>query len=156
LTRRDRITILLEYLIDVREGLPEKERVRGDEMIALMCEAWNSPAYQELERLLPHLRSSERSLYWHLCERFLRYGEVRKAWCRKCGYHHAGQVGQIHRHPPGRAITLQPRVIRTVDYAVDDDKVSLGIAWLEERYRGEAALPKAVLMCESERRLRVA
>jgi len=156
MTRRDRIAVLVEYLIDVREGLPDKEPIHADELIALMCQAWNSPAYQELERLLPLLRKHERRAYWHLCERYLRYGECRVAWCRRCGYHHASKAGQVHRHPPGRAVQLRPKVLRVVNHAVDDALVGVALNWLDAHWQGEAVIPKAVLAVESERRLRAA
>ena len=131
MTRRDRITLLLEYLVDVREGLPDKEPEHGDELIALMCKAWNTPAYQELERLLPYLRDADRQAYWHLSERFLRYGERRVAWCRRCGFHPAAQAGKLHAHPPGRSVTLQPKVVRVVNYAVSEPCVMRGLDWLD-------------------------
>lgn len=154
MTTRERITVLLEYLVDVREGLPEKERSRSDEMLALMCEAWNSPPYQELERLLPLMRWAEPRNYWHLAERWLRYGEARRAWCRRCGLHHASEIGKIHVHPPGRSVTLQPRIERTWHPAMDPHLADRGVEWLERHFRVEPELPKAVLVCESERRLR--
>ena len=148
--------MLLEYLVDVREGLAD--RSNGDwefgSVLALMCEAWNAPAYQELERLLPYLRDTEPRRYWHLAERYLRYGEVRVAHCRRCGHHHASQIGSVHRHPPGRAITLKPVILRSLHKGIDELSVSLAIDWLEDHFHGEVALPKAVLEVESERRLR--
>jgi hypothetical protein len=165
MTRRERIEVLLEYLIDVREGLPEKEPVRGDEMLALMCEAWNSPAYQELENLLPRLKSMEPRPYWHLAERFLRYGERVVAYCPKCRHmripnweknHDGTTYLGSHSHPPGSSVKLVPMVVRGYSPGIKDQHVNDAIDWLERNYRGEAALPKAVLIVESERRLRVA
>jgi hypothetical protein len=156
MTPNERIAVLLEYLVDVREGLPETERRRSDEMLALMCEAWNSPPYQELERLLPLMRWAEPVVYWHVAERWLRYGEVRRAWCRKCGEHPAGQAGKVHSHPPGKAVTLEPRIVRSWHPALDPRLADRGVEWLARHFRVEPDLPKAVLMVESERRLRAA
>ena len=154
MTTRDRITVLLEYLLDVREGLPERERGRSDELLALMCKAWNSAPYQELERLLPLLRQAEPELYWHLAERWLRYGEARRAWCRKCGFHPAAEIGKIHAHPPGRAVALRPVIERSWHPRMDPRLAERGVDWLLQHFRLEPELPKAVIVCEAERRLR--
>ena len=159
MTRRERIQVLLEYLVDVREGLGDRHKASSGEwgnLLSLMGAAWNEPAYQELERLLPFLRDDSPRLYWHVCERYLRYGEIRVAFCRRCGNHHASKIGEIHRHPPGKSVTLQPRVVRSIHRAVDPVSVDLAVGWLDGHWRGEAALPKGVLELESERRLRVA
>jgi hypothetical protein len=46
--RRERIELLLTHYVNVVTGLRDK-----GEHIPLMCAAWNSPGYQELERQLP-------------------------------------------------------------------------------------------------------
>jgi hypothetical protein len=121
-----------------------------------MCKAWNSPPYQELERLLPLMRGAEPLAYWHLSERWLRYGEVRRAWCRKCGSHPATEIGKIHAHRPGRSVTLRPLIERSWHPHMDPHIAERGVDWLTQHFRLDPKfeLPKAVLIVESERRLR--
>ena len=156
MTAHDRVRILLEYLVEVREGIRETKFRRDGEYLDLMCQAWNEPAYQELERLLPLLRWADPSLYWHVCERWLRYGEVRRAWCRKCGPHPAHHSGRVHAHPPGKAVTLVPRIVRSWHPDMDPKIAERGVEWLASHFRVEPELPKLVMQIEGERLLREA
>lgn len=146
MTPRDRIAILLHHYRDVCEGIPTN-KPRGDDLIIGMCEEWNHASYQQLERLLrvmpPKMRAALRA-------RYERYTEHRIAWCRKCGAHPAahavlGAKGNIHRHPPGRSITLQAKVVRV--FPRDDDPAQVGeaLGWLELHWAGEVDLPKAII-----------
>lgn len=48
-----------------------------------MCRAWNHPSYQELERLLPDLRSEQPALAWHLTKTY--FGPRRRVLeCPRC------------------------------------------------------------------------
>jgi hypothetical protein len=60
-TRHERLAFLLEHFHDVLAGFRDKGD--GGEHIPLMCRAYNSPAYRELERLLPLLRADAGPLY---------------------------------------------------------------------------------------------
>ena len=64
LTRPELITILLANYEDVLNGLRD---TKGDGVhLPLMCAAYNSPAYRQLERQLHALRTQEPTLYRHL------------------------------------------------------------------------------------------
>jgi hypothetical protein len=58
--RQEIIGELLRWYIDVLNGV--RDGVGDDPThLLLMCRAWNSPAYRELERLLPLLTDAEPS-----------------------------------------------------------------------------------------------
>lgn len=177
MTPRQRLEILLDHYRDVLEGARDRSagcsregcrlaprdrwlcQVYGcadaEGVLALMNRDWNHASYQQLERLLGRMREDAPRLAWNLLRRFLHYHEVRRAWCRKCGFHPPGHVGRVHAHPPGKSVTLVARVKRehgTADLAA----VERAIDWLLERWEGEVELPPGVAEIERERALRAA
>ena len=168
MTRRDRITLLLEYLVDVEHGLPERDPVPQDDILALMCKAWNHESYRQLDRLLRVLWERWPDLHLALVRRYCRFEERRVAWCRKCGaYEHADRVGKSHYTSvvAGKklycrignvTVELLPRIRRVPWETWDVLRVERALEWLELHWTGEADIPPAVLAVESERRLRAA
>jgi len=154
--RRTAIETLLTHYRDVLEGIPDREHRRSDDLLALMCPAWNHRSYRQLERLLEQLKAERPKLHAKLVTRFLRFSERRVAYCRRCGEHPSSDVGKVHAHPPGRSITLRSKMLRVLPRNDDPAGVSLAIAWLEQRWSGRADLPKAVFEIEAEQRLRAA
>lgn len=154
MTRRDRIVTLLEHYRDVLEGLHEGSR--PDEVLALMCRAWNHSSYQQLERLLARLRAEEPRLARHLLRYHLDYREVRRAWCRRCGDWPAAHIGRVHARckAKGRSTTLVPRVVRFPPDDVVSSAVEDATDWLVERWVGEPDIPEDVHAIERERALR--
>jgi len=147
------VATLLHHYRDVLEGIPDGEHNRSDDLLALMCRAWNHPSYQRLETLLAEMPGSLRAA---VRVRFERYSEVRVAWCRKCGQHPAWHVGRVHSHPPGRSVVLRPRVVRVMHPSDSPQRVALALEWLAGNWRRPLDLPKAILEIESERKLREA
>ena len=154
--RRAAIETLLHHYRDVLEGIPDKDRRASDDLLALMCPAWNHRSYRQLERRLEQLKAERPVLHAKVVTRYLRYSERRVAWCKKCGEHPASQVGDVHRHPPGRSVSLKPKLIRVLPDNDDPAGVELALDWLEARWVGRADLPRSVFEIEAERRLRAA
>ena len=154
--RKESIAVLLEHYRDVLDGIPDREHRGSDDLLALMCPAWNHRSYQQLERRLRDLKAERPKLHAKLETRYLRYTERRVAWCKRCGEHPASHVGNVHRHPPGRSVSLKPKMLRVLPRNDDPAGVAQALDWLEARWVGRADLPKAVFEIESERRLRAA
>lgn len=155
MTPRERIAILLHHYRDVCEGIYTNPAGEDDVGRFLMCRTWNEPPYQQLERLLREMHQTEPRLRQALRVRYERYSERRVAWCRKCGSHPADHVGRVHAHPPGRAVALKPRVVRS--YTRDDrpELVARAEMWLEERFpEFKLYLPSVIMEIEAERSLR--
>ena len=153
MTPRDRIAVLLHHYRDVCEGIAGIEP-RGDDVLALMCEEWNHASYQQLERLLVVMHERWARMRQALRTHYERYSEHRIAWCRKCGAHPANHEGRIHLHPPGRSITLTPKVVRVFPR---DDKPTIvddSLDWLERHWRGEVDLPSAIIQYTAAEALR--
>jgi len=70
MSRPERIAFLLSNLEDARNGIRDSGGVEAGEHLPLMCRVWNHPSFQELERLLPLLRSERRRLAWHLAKTY--------------------------------------------------------------------------------------
>jgi hypothetical protein len=167
MTPRDRIAILLHHYRDVCEGI-RSNKPRGDELIIGMCEEWNHPAYQQLERLLVEMHQFEPRLRQALRQRFERYSERRVAWCKACNAKEpAFEIGAIHVRElvagkklfcrqAGKTVTLQPRIVRV--FPTDDDPAAIGdaIDWLERHWTGIVDLPDAVIAYTSAVALREA
>jgi hypothetical protein len=154
---RTPILTLLEHYRDVLEGI--YDRGQADDILALMCRAWNSPAYQTLERLLERMKHERPWLRAHLLRRYLHFQEVRRAYCRKCGLHPPVKVGSVHRHPPGRSVTLTPVVARVTPDDVSEAEVERAIDWLVANWPEHAVpiiVPDDVHAIERERALRPA
>lgn len=154
--RRQAIETLLHHYRDVLEGVPDREHRSSDELLALMCPAWNHRSYQQLERLLYVMQQRWPKLRQALRVRFERYTERRVAWCKRCGEHPARDVGTIHRHPPGRSVALKPKLIRVPPDDDDPRRVDEALDWLVEHWVGRVDLPRSVFEIEAERRLRAA
>jgi hypothetical protein len=104
--------------------------------------ALNSPAYQELERLLPLLRADAPAAHKAVVAMFVYLSFRRRAVCPRCGAvapPHA--IGQPHRH--GRkTVALVPRMVRVPMFPVEDEDVEAAVAWLEAHWRGEPFIPE--------------
>lgn len=149
--KRTAIETLLHHYRDVLEGIPDREHRSSDELLALMCPAWNHPSYRQLEKLLARM---PRRLRQALRVRYERYSERRVAWCKRCGEHPARDVGSVHRHPPGRSVSLRPRLVRVLPRDDDPAAVESALDWLLEHWVGRVDLPRSVFEIEAERRLR--
>lgn len=174
--RRERVLTLLEFYRDVLEGLRERgpvcvgppdvcgERdcrrlgvcVESDNVLAMMCEAYNHPSYRELERLLGVLRVREPLLWRALWQRFVGYVERRRARCAVCGDHPASAVGKVHRgcRRKGRTVTLRAVTVREFPPGFDAAAAERAVDWLVESWRGPVVVPPDVLQVVSERELR--
>jgi hypothetical protein len=162
---RDYIAILLHHYRDVCEGLYANPRGEDGVGRFLMCETWNHPAYQELERLLTMMHERWPRLRQAVRVRYERYSEHRVAWCKRCGEHPASAIKSIHSHPPGRSVTLRPRMVRV--FGADDDPLAVADAeeWLQRHWRERydrrfhetsLVIPKTIAEIEAERALREA
>lgn len=81
--RQEIITALLEWYVDVLNGV--RDGVGDDPIhLPLRCRAYNSPAYRELERLLPLLAEAEPNRYWNVAERYWRARTRRVLRCPRC------------------------------------------------------------------------
>lgn len=153
--RFEHLATLLEHYQDVLDGIQDGESSfdgPGDGL-ALMCEAWNHPAYQQLERLRIVLGSEEPALYWQLAEVYFRAPRKRVAVCPRCGRE---SVPRVEEYPGASAlgygsckhgsdrVKLQPVVKRVVSAAVEPVIVVLAIQWLEERWAGGVFVPEDV------------
>ncbi len=111
-TRQERIRFLLEHLEDVRAGVRDRGSESG-EHLPLMCRAWNTPSYRELERLLSLLRKTRPDLAWHLSGTFFARRR-RVNVCPRClGQTAAWSSINFHKHG-GKNVALAPRVLRVV------------------------------------------
>jgi hypothetical protein len=111
----------------------------------LMCRAWNSPGYQELERLLPLLRADSPAAYKAVVAMFVYPSFRRRAVCPRCrpvGPPHA--IGVLHKHGR-RSVVLVPRMVRTPLYPVEPEQVEAAVDWLEGNWRGEPFVPEELL-----------
>lgn len=173
MTERERIVTLLEHYRDVLDGLDEhgadSVHVKGDwaDVLALMCSAWNAPAYRELERLLVVMRERWPKLYQAIRARFLDYADVRQAYCKgtrrdngkRCGWHPSTEIGRVHGGclHRGRTVTLEARMRRVRPVY---DAIALGDAleWLERHWRRSVGknLPPEVIQIETEQMKRAA
>ena len=156
ISTRDHITTLLDHYRDVLEGI--YDRGKADDILALMCESWNHPSYQTLEALLERMKHERPWPRAHLLRRYLHFHEVRRAYCRKCGTHPAKAIGSVHRHPPGRSVTLVAVTARVTPDDVSEAEVSHALDWLEASWPADVPLviPEDVHAIERERSLRAA
>jgi hypothetical protein len=141
-TRRERIAFLLEHLEDVRAGV--RDRGAGAEHIPLMCAAWNSPSYRELERLLTLLLAERPHLASHLSRTYFATRR-RMLTCPRCdGRVEVWSSVSFHRHGHTN-VALVPRVLRVVPLEVRAEVVEDAIAWLEEQWHGDVFVPDELL-----------
>jgi hypothetical protein len=143
--RREAIRVLLEHLEDVRAGLRDGSSADAIHL-PLMCTAWNSPSYRELERLLPLLRSERPDLAWHLRATFFA-PRKRVLACANptCGWT-TNAWASVNFHTHGRRhVAVVPKMIRVVGPDVRPKLVDAAIEWLDERWRGEVFLPDELL-----------
>jgi hypothetical protein len=142
-TRHERIRFLLEHLEDVRAGVRDgsgKDAIH----IPLMCRAWNSVSFQELERLLPLLRAEQPRLASHLSRTFFA-PRRRMLTCPRCnGTVEVWASANFHRHGH-KNIALVPRVLRIIPLDVSAQLVDEAIAWLDERWQGAVFIPDELL-----------
>jgi hypothetical protein len=137
-TRRERIAFLLEHLEDLRAGV--RDRGAGAVHIPLMCAAWNSPSYRELERLLTLLLAERPRLASHLSRTYFA-PRRRMLSCPRCdGRVEVWSSASFHRHG-GRNVALVPRVLRVVPLAVRAEVVEDALAWLDEHWQGDIFVP---------------
>jgi hypothetical protein len=110
-TRQERIAFLLEHLEDVRAGV--RDRGAGAEHVPLMCAAWNSPSYRELERLLTLLLAEQPRLASHVSRTFFAPRRQVKQ-CPRCrGVLPSRSSVNFHKHSHSN-VALVPRVLRVV------------------------------------------
>ncbi|MBA2707504.1 MAG: hypothetical protein H0U59_06850, partial [Gemmatimonadaceae bacterium] len=135
MTRQERIRFLLEHLEDVRSGVRDRGGESG-EHLPLMCRAWNSASYQELERLLPALRREQPRLAWHVVKTF--FAPRRQVLqCPRCrGVMPSWSSVNFHKHNHTN-VAVVPRVLRMVPGEVQGEIVERGIGWLDEHWRGD-------------------
>ena len=133
---------MLEHLEDVRYGV--RDRGAGAEHIPLMCAAWNSPSYRELERLLTLLLAEQPRLASHLSRTF--FAPRRQVLqCPRCrGVLPSWSSVNFHKHGNSN-VALVPRVLRVLPPAVKAELVGEAIGWLDERWRGDVYVPDELL-----------
>jgi hypothetical protein len=109
-----------------------------------MCRAWNSPGYQELERLLPRLRAECPPLALHIAQTYFA-PRRRMLVCPRCESRvDIWSSTTTHRH--GRKnVALVPRVVRVVPKQVRPVLVAVALAWLEQHWRGGVYVPDELL-----------
>ena len=141
--RTERIRFLLTHLEDVRAGLRDSNGAEGVH-VPLMCRAWNSASYQELERLLPQLRAAHPRLSSHLHHQYLAPRRRVKA-CPRCeGVIEVWHSANFHTH--GRkSVALTPKVVRVVPPGVRPEFVALAVAWLASHWQDEVYVPAELL-----------
>jgi hypothetical protein len=143
-TRRERLTFLLEHYQDVLAGL--RDQGNGDVHLPLMCRAWNHPSYRELERLLGLLQRSQPRGYRAIVGMYVYPRHVRRAVCPKCGTVKApALVGELHRHPHKRSRAFVARMVRVPLYPVEQREVDGAVTWIDEHFRGEPYVPDELL-----------
>jgi len=159
--RCERIVLLLEHYQDVLEGITDGERSfsgPGDGL-ALMCEAWNSPAYTQLEELRAELASVSPEAYFQVAETYFRAGRKRVAKCPRCDREFVakpidgGELAEWYgtcKHG-GDNVKLQPAIIRVIGARVDATLVAYAVFWLESRWQGGVFVPEDVLAIEGRR-----
>lgn len=145
MTRRERITFLLENYMEVEQGLQEPKSGPGD-FIPQMCRAYRHPSYVELRRVLLILQSTEPVIWWDLAETYFRFQERRVAWCSHCGGEYPTRFEEsLHRH--GRKLVkLIPRVVRRRSLAIRPENVNTAIDWLTDNFHGEPFIPDELLV----------
>jgi hypothetical protein len=142
-TRRERITFLLEHFHDVLAGVRDKGL--GGEHVPLMCRAWNGVSYQELERLLLLLSADARPLYRAVVGLYVYPRFVRRAVCPKAVPSKPTLVGELHFHQNRKSATFIARMVRVPLYPVEQRDVDAAIVWLDEHWRGGVFVPDELL-----------
>jgi hypothetical protein len=102
------------------------------------------PCYQELERLLPLLRSERPRLAWHLSHTYFA-PRRRVLVCPRCSLRlDLWASASFHRH--GRSnVALVPRVLRVVPLEVRAELVVAALGWLDGHWRGDVFVPDELL-----------
>jgi hypothetical protein len=158
LTRRDRITILLDWYLDVIHGLSDYElsSEHTRQPILGMCRAWNSGSYRQLERLRKQLRDQQPFTYWHLAERYIRPSFRQVLRCPGCQLEvgtwkqNDPNWGGIHTHKR-KTYRFMPALTKVVSQTVDPIRVEDGITWIDQHWRGTAPLPEDLLAVQERR-----
>lgn len=98
-----------------------------------MPKIWSQGSYQKVENGLYKLRETDRSLYWHVCERYLRS--------------RTATITIVHERKTARGSLKEPRrvVVETWDPKVQMFKVAKGIIRLSELIPGDLLLPPDTL-----------
>lgn len=162
--RVDRILTLLEHYQDVLEGITDGERSfsgPGDGL-ALMCEAWNAPAYRQLEVRRAELARRFPEAYVQLREVYFVAGRKRVAMCPRCGREFLAQPADTWDGIDGEAwygtckhggdnVRLRPTIVRVVAGRVDVTLVVFAVLWLEANWQGGVFVPEDVLAIEGRR-----
>jgi hypothetical protein len=157
LTRRDRITILLDWYLDVIHGLSDyqlsSEHTR--QPVLGMCRSWNSRSYRQLEELRQRMRDTEPFTYWHIAEIYFRPNYRMVMRCpyeyangprkgQRCDFTKPAGTTGVHTHSR-RTSTLVPHLEKVVSQAICQDQVDLGIDWIDNNWRGTAVIPEDLL-----------
>lgn len=128
-------------------------RAAGDHGYPRVCPVLNHPSYRELERLLPMLRDHDPVVYWDVAQRYLYAPSKVVLRCSSCGpkpdhpsyglLHPKDEVmGADRWHNHGRTVVqLRPARVRVPSKAIEPKHLTVGIAWLEENWRGEPFVP---------------
>jgi hypothetical protein len=148
--RQQIITTLLDWYVDVLNGV--RDGVGDDPThLPLMCSAWNSPAYRELERLLPLLAEAEPNAYWNVAERYWRARTRRVLRCPRCmafePFTASNSNGHVRTHKHGgKNVALTPAMVPLLDERVEAERIERGIAWLADNWQGvEPMLPRELV-----------
>lgn len=139
LTRHEQLVILLDNYEDVINGL--RDRKGNGDHIPLMCAAWNTPTYQQLERLLRQLKRQEPNLYRHLAGTYIHPEHQRTMTCPTCRKHYPPwKYPSLHTH--GRRTTaLVPRITRRIPNNISPHQTRNAIHWLDQHWQGPIELP---------------
>lgn len=161
MTRRERIELLLKHYQAVLEGIPGIAEPDDDDLLALMCEEWNHPSYQQLERLLYVMHQRWPRHRQALRVRYERYEERRVAFCTVCGRtEHAEFIGRTHVRGAVAGAKLRcklgaqtPDMVERIVRIEGGDPLLVieAVEWLERHWRGDAIVPATILRYEHDR-----
>ena len=110
-----------------------------------------TPAYRELERLLPLLAEAEPNLYWNVAERYWRARTRRVLRCPRCMRFEpitaSNSNGHVRMHTHGsRHVILRPAIVPFLDERVTPKQIERGVAWLASNWQGvEPMLPRELV-----------
>jgi hypothetical protein len=107
-----------------------------------MCAAWNSPGYQELERLVALLAAEVRPLYRAVVAMYVYPRFVRRAVCPRCGHVTSpAAVGELHRDGHRKSTAYVARMVWVPLYPIEERRLSDAVAWLRTAGTASRSFP---------------
>jgi hypothetical protein len=140
---RDILLALLDSFVDARDALHRDAELghnAPDSVCLLFGPLWHEGSYAQLERALIDMRSQQPVLYWHIAERFTRCTSKRAWGCPQCkritNQKCAHRDGGLRRKYEPTWIS-----VKAVSFAVKEDAVEAGIAWLDRWFAERKLTP---------------